>query len=258
MLVDSRVQRCFGHVPEFSAINGSKVWALQEYALAQRTTFLWGKDSADGRKLADIFKRVWPVIVQDGWMAVLSREDTAKIREALLGFLYFEWVRGKYQLGPLDAEIFAGILATAQELQVTDPRDKVFGLLFLAPPELANAVRPDYSTSAQEVYRKLAVAMSLVARVEAIFKDIERDYLANIPVLLAPRWLPSWMDELSLRISELLQANSMSGDVYSEAITECLDISSKNWYKHGEPEPRNANEGLHLLSERGAYRESLT
>ena len=200
----------------------TRVWAIQEYVLAKRVVFQWGSDILDAVVLADNVDCIMNALSLLTKVEKQQQEMHA-IRKHLRGFRYLNWVKRTWNKSAEDSVAFGYVVATAQELHASDPRDHVFGLLALAPSSLRHSYWPDYTISIDEVYLRLAVAMSLTTRVEALFDLIENKYLTDgkIPI---PHWLPGWIDELSLQVSDLLQKSSMINGTLQKAVVECLKI----------------------------------
>jgi hypothetical protein len=67
----------------------------------------------------------------------------------------------------------------------SDPRDKVFGLLGLFPPELSRLIHPRYTDSPRDVFRNAAIAF------------IECTGSLDILTLSGPSWIPDWSESRS-------------------------------------------------------------
>ena len=67
------------------------------------------------------------------------------------------WDEGEVQAGKKRPQ-FLPMLDLGRKSTATDPRDKVYGLLGLMPPEVAAAVEPDYEKTIPEVYLSFAKA----------------------------------------------------------------------------------------------------
>jgi hypothetical protein len=72
------------------------------------------------------------------------------------------------------------ILRDAIFAECSDPRDKVYGILGLLPPALAQIIQPRYDLSALDVYR------------EAFRAYIECSGSLDILALVGPSWRPDW------------------------------------------------------------------
>ena len=80
-----------------------------------------------------------------------QQEEIDTIMNHLRGFRYCNRVQRTWDKHTEEIAAFAHVVATAQELYATDPRDKVFGLLALAPSSLRDSYRPDYASTVDDV-----------------------------------------------------------------------------------------------------------
>ena len=152
-------------------------------------------------------------------------------------------------MNAMDITAFARVVATTQELYATDPRDKIFGLLALAPSSLRDSYRPDYASTVDDVYLRFALAMSLTTRVEAVIDSIEQVDLSD-GVTVVPDWLPGWIDKLSMSVLDLLWEPSLRPGTIQSAVVKCLEIVAIN--------KRPTFEEVHISSSmRYKYAESL-
>ena len=233
----------------------TRVWAVQEYVLAQKVVFQWGSTILDSMALTDNVDCIVNAI-SSLTRVEQQQEEADTIVEHLRGFRYFSWVKRTWDKDTEDMTAFARVVATAQELYATDPRDKVFGLLALAPSSLRDSYRPDYASTVDDVYLRFALAMSLTTRVKAVVDSIEQIDLSDGDTVV-PDWLPGWIDELSLRVSDFLREPTLVTGTIQSAFVECLEIvaiterprfeevhiSSSERYKYAES-LRNASDAL--------------
>ena len=201
----------------------TRVWAIQEYVLAKTVVFQWGRRRLDSRELTDNVDRIVKALSSLS-SAEQQQEEKDTIMKHLRGFRYMNWVKRTWDQHPEDITAFAHVVATAQEFYATEPRDKVFGLLALAPSSLRNSYLPDYRLTVDDVYLRLAEAMSLAKRVEVVV-TIEHDNLGDG---MAPDWLPEWIDELSLRVSDLSREPISKTGTIQSAVVDCLEIITIN------------------------------
>ena len=70
----------------------------------------------------------------------------------------------------------------------SEPKDKVYGLLGLGPPDFRKRIIPQYSSSVGDVYKNAFLAhLDLVNRLELI-----QDYDLGNRQIQAPSWVPDW------------------------------------------------------------------
>lgn len=226
----------------------TSVWNLQEYVLAKRVVFQWGSKILDSIALSDNVNCI--VNVCSSLMRVAQQEEEIRtIMSRLRGFRYFSWAKRKWDSHPEDLAAFACIVATAQELGAALQGDKIYGLLALAPSSIRDSYRPSYSSTDDDIYLDFAVAISLTTRVEAVVDLIEQVDLSDRDTAV-PDWLPGWIDDLSLRVSDLLPKPVLNTGTIQSAVINCLEIVAIN--------ERPRFKETHLSpSERHMYAESL-
>ena len=140
-------------------------------------------------------------------------------------------------------------MATAQELYAFTPRDKIFGLLALAPSSLRDSYRLEYASTDDKVFLEFALAISLTTRVKAVVNSIKQIDLSDGDTVV-PDWLPGWIDELSLRVSNLLREPTLITGTIQSAVVECLEMVAIN--------ERPRFKKVHIsFSERYKYSKSL-
>ena len=226
----------------------TRVRNLPEYVLAKRVVFQWGSKILDSIALTDNVNCI--VNVCSSLMRVAHQEEEIRtIMSRLRGFRYFSWAKRTWDRHPEDLAAFAYIVATAQELGATRQRDKIYGLLALAPSSVRDSWRPSYTSTDDDIYLDLAVAMSLTTRVEAVVDLIEQVDLSDKDTAV-PDWLPGWIDDLSLRVSDLLPKPFWNTGTIQSAVIDCLEIVAIN--------ERPRFKETHLSpSERHMYAETL-
>ncbi|KAF2256372.1 hypothetical protein BU26DRAFT_513206 [Trematosphaeria pertusa] len=136
------------------------MWVLQEIVLARHALFIWGAASIS-----------WPTLC-----AAISAIHANSYLHALLecrnlqnAFL-MKYLCEQQRKGESKSHPFLHLLDVARSFDVSEPRDKVYGLLGFstinAAKESGVFVMPDYGVSIVEVY--MQVARTLVEREEAL------------------------------------------------------------------------------------------
>ncbi|KAI0881513.1 HET-domain-containing protein [Annulohypoxylon maeteangense] len=189
---ESPVQRLFGRFrdkSEFTRLEAfakiikrlwfTRVWVVQELALATKATVFCGNSSISWTDLmnaitAQDYLNLWLADHErNAYVFILERarqEWNAGVRRSLLSILF------RYRI-----------------LDATDPRDKIFGLNALIKNELpgGQALQPNYNVDATELY--IAVA-------KEILKQSSDLNLLSVPRRLSgdgpgPKNLPSWVPD---------------------------------------------------------------
>ncbi|KAH6638328.1 hypothetical protein C7974DRAFT_158905 [Boeremia exigua] len=187
-----RTRHASRELPEFADVDAlyplftcrwfTRLWILQEIVLSKAAVVVWGLGSIsfDLLELAAIY-------VSSFHTAVFI--DT---REAIRGVMHCIVMRG-IRLAPWEDDLLLEILELTRDYEVSDPRDKVYGMLGLRMknPVLraSHFLKPDYSLSVVEVYTTVAEKLC--------FEKQDTDVLAMVqhgPCLAQdwPSWVPDW------------------------------------------------------------------
>ncbi|KAF2118230.1 heterokaryon incompatibility protein-domain-containing protein [Lophiotrema nucula] len=123
-----------------------RVWTIQEYAKAKRIMFQCGQQTLDGALLNRALENL-----------DLHSKHCCSVKS-----LYTAEVTYEFELlnRMSKSQQFELLLALFRSRKSHDPRDKVYGLLSLASPELRDKLMPDYHVPTAEVYQKV-VAISI-------------------------------------------------------------------------------------------------
>lgn len=169
-----------------------RIWVIQEVVLSSKDPIiLHGKHIFSWECLA------WAV----GWLRRNGYINLAQIPETLRNVDTISNLRRTRSSWPLDA-----LLSITQiKFHGSDQRDKVYGLLALTEEcqhgaELPEALRPDYSLTVAQAYRKVAVYLLRKSRSLALLtrayglpaNSTRRKRVHDIQGL--PSWAPDWSD----------------------------------------------------------------
>ncbi|XDG08778.1 hypothetical protein ABKA04_008393 [Annulohypoxylon sp. FPYF3050] len=153
----------------------TRVWVVQELALATKATVFCGNSSISWTDLMNA------ITAQDHlnlWLADHERNAYVFILERAR----HEWKEGVRRS-------LLSILFRYRILDATDPRDKIFGLNALIRNELSEALRPDYNVDTTELYTTVA---------KEILNQSSDLNLLSVPRRLSgdgPKSLPSWVPD---------------------------------------------------------------
>lgn len=163
-----------------------RMWVLQEIVLARQARFVWGSASLDW----DIFSAAVHAIRADARLH--ANLECRHLQNAFL----MDHLRSEQMAGHGRRNYpFLHLLDVARSLEVTDPRDKVYGLLGFptrdASLETGLFIVPDYSLSTAEVYADVAKKL--------LEKDGNLNVLSYVVQGSAgagnhdlPSWVPDW------------------------------------------------------------------
>jgi hypothetical protein len=161
----------------------TRVWTLQEYVVAKRFTFRYGKEKASRTQLNK---------------ATLAIDMFAKIKDTIMSSRAFQaaWVRrrmwGLYQRKiPLQ---LTGLLAYVGDSKASDPRDRIYSLLGLAKDRYL-AEPPNYQDDVRKVY--IGFVKSFVQHYNNLDVICFVDRFHHTPTegssqSSLPSWVPDW------------------------------------------------------------------
>lgn len=182
----------------------SRVWVLQECALGQRVVFACGRERVEFDQLWAVvfFSRlfvtwsglhdVWPSL-SDATIALVDKISN-DLPSSTIG------LRRLHLKRPNDAQLsLKCLLCRANVLrfngyraQVTEPVDRVYGLLALANDAIAVRVVPDYFSSCAIVYMRIAQMLLQAGHLDVLGLCRKR----CIPdAAKLPSWAPDWHAE---------------------------------------------------------------
>ena len=193
----------FFHIPWFR-----RVWTAQEILVARDTIFLCGDESFELSLLSrfiDNNTRHWlccrEVALVDIMRGIQTKSHSLLDEITLL--IMTLGLKGRpFQVGSDDShdnrigkEDFLSLLAAFRHRQASDPRDKIYGMLGLARPEMQTALAPDYRLSAAQVFTDAAIA---IIKESGDLKLLSHTYGSR--QLDLPSWVPDW----TARVDDLM------------------------------------------------------
>ena len=131
-----------------------RTWTLQEIALSKKALLGIGRYVLDWQCIEDSIEFLWE---HDLLMRVGPRPEGAI--ENILNFMRIQQIR-KISRSPDPSSALIDVLRATRHFKVTDPRDKIFGVLGMIgglPDEAKSVV--DYKLTTGEVYHKAALYM---------------------------------------------------------------------------------------------------
>ena len=150
----------------------SRVWCIQEIAVARKATVICGGISAPwdhligSLKTLDTSKLLYQTRVADRGLLGLAEPGLSSMSMTLQDIIRFAW-----------------------SWEATDPRDKIYALLGLASDWADSGIMPDYTSSVAAVYKKVTIYHLQKYGLE--FLELAGDTsLRRIDRL--PSWCPDW------------------------------------------------------------------
>lgn len=173
----------------------SRIWVIQEAALASSATVVWGD--------CEIAWRWVGMAVTDYELGELLGQDAAVgIRNANLIYKISQAYYGEKDR-PAPSRSFLDLLKMARKFEASDPRDKVYGLLGLRTsdndPETGRLfIEPDYTISFEELLQRTASrAIENSGTLELLSSVQHPPNNSNSTSLNVPSWVPQWDKEFT-------------------------------------------------------------
>lgn len=150
----------------------TRVWVLQEAQLASASSIV--QCGLDTVPWASLRKSMFALVDREG----------APTELRLLFSNYTDGVTGNKD------HIFKSLLSWARSRDCTDPRDRVYGILGLAPQSVTDKLQPNYSVSAAEVYRDTLLAYTAAYTSLDLLQQCRISHRCR----KAPSWIPNWSE----------------------------------------------------------------
>jgi hypothetical protein len=168
----------------------SRIWILQEAVLARDLWFMCGTERLKFNKHRNLIKvatKLPTLLHADNNFEELQRTVGGTAVNVdwknLKRIAAFRYSRGQNSPN-LDGDLT--LLAATCDLQATDPRDKIYGLLGLTN----SSILPDYDKPASEVFTEVAKLLISEGCMEVLAYTTL--HLQSLKVLDLPSWVPDW------------------------------------------------------------------
>ncbi|MAD87099.1 MAG: hypothetical protein CL912_29420 [Deltaproteobacteria bacterium] len=234
----------------------TRMWVLQEVALAKSVTFVYGDESIGFEHVYNTVVQIYASMVEDPVLAIktlgLSIEEEATITR--VGHVVN--TRALFEHNYADRYRSTGLqslLRMTERAKATDPHDKIYGLLGLISDLNKDDLSPRYDISVERLFLEVVVWFLKQYDSLSILGQCFSGYSRNL--LPMPSWVPHWepKDEgdegpspfhwekyEDLSTSKVLEPYSASGN---------LPLSSCSW---------SVNEETGMLCLTGAQLGTLT
>jgi hypothetical protein len=156
-----------------------------------------------------VFGSIWPIIYQvHGLITTKGHHIDASYKPHYIS-AYHRRLRSFPQVkGPS----MTVVLDLCRKANVTDPRDKVYGILGLLPPNIAASISPDYELSYEQVFYQFARTMIKDEKgLEAILSWCSFKELSSLP-----SWIPDWTTYFSRNHIQWLRRRKAAGSAAAE------------------------------------------
>ena len=152
------------------------MWVVQEYVLAWQVTLHCGRAFVSHEGLLRFGQD--PTRYRGGWDGDVTESQVVAVRYYYQREIY-------YYSSALES--FYSILGNGCFYSCTDPRDSIYGFLWLAHGAIAESIKPDYTISTVEVFYNTAIQLTHHPKALKIF-DLTRLRPGNARLL--PTWVP--------------------------------------------------------------------
>ncbi|EON67114.1 hypothetical protein W97_06367 [Coniosporium apollinis CBS 100218] len=180
-----------GHLIQFFDLPWwGRLWTVQEYALAQRVVFQCGKRLLSGELLRESRRSFYNHSASccgRPYLQIEHGETGLSLADCFVRLSFLEFIqtfRETYS--------FLTIVALFSIRQVTDSRDKIYGMLGLATGRYARLIEPDYTRSPEQVFEAAALAsFDRTGKLEFL------SHLFGQRQLKLPSFVPDWTASIS-------------------------------------------------------------
>ncbi|KAF2491689.1 HET-domain-containing protein [Lophium mytilinum] len=230
----------------------SRLWVIQEFAVARRLDVMCGKSSIPSCKLLSVLQmdRLLDLYLHNCIYMHCEEKDAADVVRVVLDscvkgnvekIVYRRYVY--HHLEHLDEKLLHNALISTLVTgsnyyppECSDPRDRVFALLGLADDAAEFHEFPDYTMSCKDVYTK--TARKLID--QGLIDLLSCCQSPNLSQTNVPTWVPDW--HLAIHTSGIL------GPLLESRFCASAKISSRQKISHGGP---------NLLTMRGIYVDTV-
>jgi hypothetical protein len=204
----------------------SRIWVVQESAIATGGRFSYGDEWIDQQKLLFTIHTLSEYPSFANRIDRTPRANFSPVTQAILRCYLISMLQGGYiVIGYMGATLrrlpLSVLLSQSSVSHASDPRDLVFALLGISQEAEEPALRPNYTESVEEVY--LRVAKYMVENENGVIL-LQHAYGQKTRNTL-PSWVPRWDDQAGLqplparadgmRTSAIFSATGRSQEVLS-------------------------------------------
>jgi hypothetical protein len=184
-----------------------RTWTVQEFVLAQKLVFQCSRSIITREAFSMALKNFW---VHGNGCCVDQADICGPNLRLILGQSFKPSARLDF-LARARGDSYSILTAISSfcKREVTDPRDRVYGMLALGTGEYANLLEPDYTRSTEQVYE--AVAMESIKRTRSleIFSHLFGHHYSRLPSFI-PHWTGpfEWSESYEIRLRNLQWFNA--------------------------------------------------
>lgn len=167
-----------------------RMWIIQELAMNTDMTLFVCGDRQIPREAIENASNLCMTYALDIMEALISSRHSPPSRDIYRNVVWRESYKINTLLALRSEAALESFLDLARKSDVTDPKDKVYGLLGLLPGSIAAAIIPDYAEakSKQQVYIELAKAM--LEHCDRLDEVLSWCAFSEEPTW--PSWVPDW------------------------------------------------------------------
>lgn len=199
----------------------SRVWVIQEVALARGVFVMWDEAVIDWENIglaAAVIRTNYDRIassIRQGPQSRLGHPQFGPSRRVPLGvvnaYFMYRLCRSQAFNQPLRFSFYE-LLKLTRQFDCKDDRDRVYGLLGLPTTDnFSSQIVPDYNKSAGEVYSEVAGRL-VASEGLSVLSSVQRKHkLGAMRIYYVPRWdaydpsVPSWVPQWSFLLTQSLR-----------------------------------------------------
>ncbi|RYC64535.1 hypothetical protein CHU98_g1687 [Xylaria longipes] len=197
----------------------NRTWVVQEATVAKDIVFMCGNATIDWWSVWVLLENLWAHsewttrVIPDGGTLLVTSAPARTILWMRQRHGTFDLLQALYHLRPS---------------QVTDPKDKIYGILGLASDSESIVPHPDYAASLTQIY------VSLLSNTTAVRGDL--DWLTLVHSYNSSVDKPSWLPDLSKKTSVVSMNTSRSmfgagkfGFAACGPTVPCIEINARTF-----------------------------
>lgn len=163
-----------------------RVWTVQEFFLAERSTFYCGAHTLDGAVLK---QALWHLTKHNKWCCALSMSVELQMALNTL-FLSSQALRQLKMVRLSFLECVSGF----RFRKATDPRDKIYGLMGLGIGGVTDIIHPDYTLPVEKVFEDFVIALLHQTRNLDVLSHLQNGRQQDLTL---PSFVPDWSMDLN-------------------------------------------------------------
>jgi hypothetical protein len=168
----------------------NRTWVIQEVALGSEPLFVCGDRAVEWEVMVQAMKGVLLHGVLARMFSTNAKDPTVPTAKPIVAATNLsQMALARYKVKTKKLSSFQETLVDMAGFGVTNPVDRVYGMLGISREEDRKELKPNYSATVQQVY--IDTARCLLGRKDSIL-ILHRAGLGNSKRLELPSWVPDW------------------------------------------------------------------